>query len=69
MSLLLRELATSTSWPNLSSILLAQGEWVPASMAMRIGRSEQKRRSKASGLVLSLLSSITSPLWVSMRHR
>src|SRR5215212_533998 len=70
MSLVLRELATSTSWPNPSSTLLAHGEWVPASMAMRIGgRSEPKRRPKASGLVRSLPSSITSPLCESMRHR
>src|SRR5215213_6973997 len=70
MSLSLRALATSTSWPQSSSTLLAQGEWVPASMAMRIGgRSEEKRRLKASGLVRSLPSSITSPLCESMRHR
>jgi hypothetical protein len=36
--------------------------------ATRSGRSEQKRRLKASGVVRSLLSSITSPLSGSMRH-
>jgi hypothetical protein len=50
MSLSLRELATNTSWPHSSSTLLAQGEWVPASIAMRMGPSEEKRRLKASGL-------------------
>jgi hypothetical protein len=39
MSLVLRALATNTSWPHPSSTLLAHGEWVPASIAMRIGRS------------------------------
>jgi hypothetical protein len=48
---------------------LTQGEWVPVSMAMRIGRSEAKRLLKDSGLVRSLPSSITSPSCVSMRHR
>ena len=46
----------------LSSTLLTHGEWVPASMAMRRGSSEAKRRLKASGVVRSLPSSITSPL-------
>src|SRR5215211_1200321 len=70
MSLSLRELATSTSWPHSSSTLLAQGEWVPASIAMRIGGcSEVKRRLKASGVVRSLPSSITSPLSESRRQR
>jgi hypothetical protein len=42
---------------------LTQGEWVPVSMAMRIGgRSEAKRLLRASGVVRSLPSSITSPL-------
>jgi hypothetical protein len=40
-----------------------------ASMAIRSGSSEAKRRLKASGLVGSLPSSMTSPLSVSMRHR
>src|SRR5215207_2375159 len=69
MSLSLRVLAAKTSWPHSSSTLLAHGEWVPVSIAMRSGRSEQKRRLKASGLVRSLPSSITSPLCWSMRHR
>src|SRR5215218_9843237 len=71
MSLVLRGLATSTSWPHpSSSTRLTQGEWVPASMAIRSGCcSEEKRRLKASGLVRSLLSSIISPLSVLMRHR
>src|SRR5919107_515135 len=51
MSLSLRALATSTSWPHSSSTLLAHGEWVPASIAMRMGCSEVKRRLKASGVV------------------
>jgi len=38
-------------------------------IAMRIGRSEKKRRLKDPGLVRSLPSSITSPLSESMRHR
>jgi hypothetical protein len=43
MSLSLRGLATSTSWPHSSSSTrLTQGEWVPASMAMRSGCSEQR---------------------------
>jgi hypothetical protein len=54
----------------LQSTLLTHGEWVPASMAMRIGgSSEAKRRLKASGLVRSLPSSIISPLCESMRQR
>ncbi len=48
---------------------LIHGEWVPASMAMRIGRSESKRRPKASGVVRSLPSSITSSLLASRRHK
>ena len=48
---LLRGLATSTSWPHSSKSRLTQGEWVPASIAMRIGPSEEKRRRKASGVV------------------
>src|SRR5215208_66974 len=39
MSLSLRALATSTSWPHSSSTLIAHGEWVPASIAMRMGCS------------------------------
>jgi hypothetical protein len=71
---LLRGLATKTSWPHSSSssTLLTHGEWVPASMAMRSGGccSEQKRRLRASGVVVrSLPSSITSPLSVSTKHR
>src|SRR5215208_201109 len=69
MSLSLRALATSTSWPHSSSTLLAHGEWVPASIAMRMGCSEVKRRLKASGVVRSLPSSITSPLSESRRQR
>jgi hypothetical protein len=69
MSLSLRALATKTSWPHSSSTRLTQGEWVPASMAMRSSCSEAKRRKKASGVVRSLPSSITSPLTVSMRQR
>jgi hypothetical protein len=46
------------------------GGWVPASTAMRIGgSSEAKRRLRASGVVRSLPSSITSPLCWSMRQR
>ena len=70
MSLSLRALATRTSWPHSSSTLLAHGEWVPASMAMRIGGcSEAKRRLRVSGVVRSLPSSMTSPLCWSIRHR
>src|SRR5215212_12192057 len=69
MSLSLRALATRTSWPHSSSTLLTHGEWVPASMAIRRGSSEEKRRLKASGVVRSLPSSMTSPLSESMRHR
>jgi hypothetical protein len=70
MSLVLRGLATKTSWPHSSSTLLTHGECVPASMATRIGgRSEAKRRLRASGVVRSLPSSIASPPSVSMRHR
>src|SRR5829696_6034160 len=70
MSLSLRELATNTWWPHSSKSRLTQGEWVPASMAIRIGASsEAKRRLKASGVVRSLPSSITSPLCWSMRHK
>src|SRR5918995_7381608 len=69
ISLSFLALATNTSWPHSSRTLLAQGEWVPASMAMRMGCSEAKRRLKVSGLVRSLPSSIISPLSVSMRHR
>src|SRR5215211_8081765 len=70
MSLVLRELATKTSWAHSSKSRLTQGEWVPASMAIRIGASsEAKRRLKASGFVRSLPSSITSPLCWSMRQR
>src|SRR5918993_1105017 len=68
MSLSLRALATKTSWAHSSSTLLAQGEWVPASMAMRSEDSEAKRRLKASGVVLSLPSSISSPLSESRRQ-
>src|SRR5215210_7270609 len=64
MSRLLRGLATRTSWPHSSSTLLIQGEWVPASMAMRSERSEENRRLRASGVVRSLPSSITSPFSV-----
>ena len=39
LSLSLRALATRTSWPHSSKTLLAQGEWVPASIAMRMGCS------------------------------
>src|SRR5215208_6181230 len=54
ISLSFLALATRTSWPHSSSTLLAQGEWVPASIAMRIGGcSEAKRRLKVSGLVRS----------------
>src|SRR5215217_5218320 len=56
MSLSLRGFATRTSWPHSSSTRLTHGEWVPASMAMRMGRSEAKRRLKVSGLVRSLPS-------------
>src|SRR5215208_6575470 len=38
-------------------------------MATHSGRSEQKRCLRASGVVRSLPSSITSPLSVSSRHR
>src|SRR5215213_7998421 len=69
MSLVFLALATKTSWPHSSNTLLAHGEWVPASIAMRMGCSEAKRRLKVSGLVRSLPSSIISPLSVSMRHR
>ena len=70
MSLSFLALATNASWPHSSKSRLTQGEWVPASMAMRIGsRSEAKRRLKASEVVRSLPSSITSPLLVSMRQR
>jgi hypothetical protein len=69
MSPSLRGLVTSTSWPHSSRTLLVHSEWVPASIAMRIGGcSETKRRLKASGVALSLPSSITSPLRWSMRH-
>jgi hypothetical protein len=69
MSLSFLALATKTSWPHSSKTLLTHGEWVPASIAMRKGCSEEKRRLKASGLVRSLPSSATSPLCWSMRHR
>src|ERR671913_506775 len=69
MSLSLRALATKTSWAHPSSRRLTHGEWVPASIAMRKGCSDAKRRLKASGVVRSLPSSITSPLCESMRHR
>src|SRR5918994_4089566 len=50
MSFSFLALATKTSWPHSSKSRLTQGEWVPVSMAMRIGgRSEAKRRLKASG--------------------
>src|SRR5215208_7278697 len=49
MSLSLRGFATRTSWPHSSKSRLTQGEWVPASMAMRKGFSEAKRLFKASG--------------------
>jgi hypothetical protein len=69
MNLSFLALASRTSWPHSSSTLLAHGEWVPVSMAMRSGRcSEEKRRLNASGVVRSLPSSITSALSVSMRH-
>ena len=65
MSLVLRELATKTSWPHSSKSRLTQGEWVPVSMAMRIGgSSEAKRRLRASGVVASLPSSIKGENWV-----
>jgi hypothetical protein len=51
MSLSFLALATKTSWPHSSKSRLTQGEWVPVSMAMRMGRSEAKRRLKVSGLV------------------
>ena len=44
MSLSLRALATSTSWPHPFKSRLTQGEWVPVSMAMRSEGSEAKRR-------------------------
>src|SRR5919107_5834285 len=71
MSLVLRGLAPSPSWPHPPSPLPTHGKWVPASMAMRIGGccSEAKRRLRASGVVRSLPSSITSPLSVSTRQR
>jgi hypothetical protein len=69
MSLSFLALATKTSWPHSSSTLLAYGEWVPASIAIHMGCSETKRRLRVSGVVRSLLSSITSPLPVSMRQR
>src|SRR5215216_1499461 len=50
MSLSFLASATSTSWPHSSKSRLTQGEWVPVSMAMRIGGcSEAKRRLRASG--------------------
>src|SRR5215204_5681674 len=55
MSLSFLALATSTSWLHSSKSRLTQGEWVPVSMAMRIGGcSEAKRLLKASGVVRSL---------------
>ena len=69
MNFSLRELATKTSWPHSSKSRLTQGEWVPVSMAIRKCCSEAKRRLRASGVVRSLPSSITSPFRVSMRHR
>src|SRR5215213_10092174 len=70
MSLSFLALATRTSWPHSSKSRLTQGEWVPVSMAMRIGGcSEAKRLLKASGVVRSLPSSTTSPLPVPHRHR
>jgi hypothetical protein len=69
MSLSFLALATNTSWPYSSSTLLAQGECVSASIAMRNGRSEAKRRLKASVVVRSLPYSITSSFSVSMRQR
>src|SRR5918995_4440709 len=69
MSFSFLALATKTSWPHSSKSRLTQGEWVPVSMAMRKGCSEAKRRLRASGVVRSLPSSITSPLSVSTRQR
>jgi hypothetical protein len=47
MSLSFLALATRTSWPHSSSSRLTQGEWVPVSMAMRIGGcSEAKGRKE-----------------------
>src|SRR5215204_4993609 len=56
MSLSFLALATKTSWPHSSSTLLAQGEWVPASIAMRMGCSETKRRLRASQQVALILT-------------
>jgi hypothetical protein len=64
MSLSLRAWATRTSWPHSSSTRLTQREWMPDSMAMRMGSSEAKRRLKASGIVRSMPSSIISPRFV-----
>jgi hypothetical protein len=68
MSLSLRAFATSTSWPQRFSSRLTQGEWVPASIATRIGSEPENRRSRAFGLVERRASSITSPLSASIRH-
>src|SRR5215212_2113486 len=69
MSLNFLALATRTSWPHSFSTLLTQGEWVPTSIAILSAYSESKRRLRASGVVRSLPSSMTSPLSVSMRQR
>src|SRR5215218_5345366 len=69
MSLNFLALATRTSWPHSSSKRLTQGEWVPTSIAILRAYSESKRRLRASGVVRSLPSSMTSPLAVSMRQR
>jgi hypothetical protein len=62
----LRALATRTSWPYSSSRRLTQGEWVPVSIAMRIGAMPEKRLWKALVLVgMRLFSSITSPFSLS----
>ncbi len=46
-------LATSTSWPHPSRILLIQSDRFPISTATRIGSAFEKRRSKAYGFVAS----------------
>src|SRR5215211_7210630 len=69
MSLNFLALATRTSWPHSSSKRLTQGEWVPTSMAILREYSESKHRLRASGVVRSIPSSMTSPLSVSIRQR
>src|SRR3954463_7992963 len=44
---------------------LTQGEWVPTSMAMRIGSQPSKRCPRASGVVRKRPSSSTWPVSVS----